>query len=47
MLLSGAVYFQQNEMLAIAVVLLIKAVGFLGVAALSTPDLLLRSAARV
>ena len=45
-LLGGAVYFQQNEMLAIAVVLLIKAAGFLGVAALSTPDLLARSAVR-
>ena len=46
-LLGGAFYFQQNAMQAVAIVLLIKAAGFLGVAALSTPDLLLRSAARV
>jgi hypothetical protein len=45
-MLGGAYYFQHNAMLAIAAVLLIKAAGFLGVAALSTPDLLLRSAAR-
>jgi cellulose synthase/poly-beta-1,6-N-acetylglucosamine synthase-like glycosyltransferase len=45
-LLGGAFYFQHNEMLAIATVLLVKATGFLGVAALSTPDLLPRSSAR-
>jgi hypothetical protein len=45
-MLGGAVYFQRNEMLAIALVLLVKAAGFLGVAALSTPDLFPRSAAR-
>jgi len=44
-LLGGAVYFQRNAMLAIAVVLLVKAAGFLGVAALSAPDLLPRSSA--
>lgn len=45
-MLGGAFYFQRNEMLAIAIVLLVKAAGFLGVAALSTPDLLPRSSAR-
>jgi len=45
-LLGGAFYFQQNEMLSIAAVLLVKATGFLGVAALSTPDLLPRSTVR-
>jgi len=46
-MLGGAVYFQRNEMLAVALVLVVKAVGFLGVAALSTPDLLARFGARV
>lgn len=45
-MLGGAFYFQRNEMLALAVVLLVKAAGFLGVAALSTPDLLPRPATR-
>ncbi len=45
-MLGGAIYFQRNDMLAIAGVLLVKAVGFLGVAALSVPDLLPRFAAR-
>jgi cellulose synthase/poly-beta-1,6-N-acetylglucosamine synthase-like glycosyltransferase len=41
-MLAGAAYFQHEGMLFIAVVLLIKSVGFLGVAALSTHDLLPR-----
>jgi len=45
-MLGGAFYFQRNEMLAIAAVLLVKAAGFLGVAALSAPDLLPRSVVR-
>lgn len=45
-MLGGAVYFKRNEMLPVASVLLVKAVGFLGVAALSTPDLLPRFGAR-
>lgn len=45
-LLTGAVYFQRNEMMQIAVVLLVKSAGFLGVAALSAPDLLPRFGAR-
>jgi cellulose synthase/poly-beta-1,6-N-acetylglucosamine synthase-like glycosyltransferase len=45
-MLAGAVYFQHNEMLPVACVLLVKAAGFLGVAALSTPDLLPRFGAK-
>jgi hypothetical protein len=47
LMLGGAFYFQRNAMLPIACVLLVKAVGFLGVAAWSAPDLLSRSGARV
>lgn len=41
-MLAGAMYFQREGMLFVALVLLIKSVGFLGVAALSTHDLLPR-----
>ena len=41
-MLAGAAYFQREGMLLIAVVLLIKGIGFLGVAAMSTHDLLPR-----
>ena len=41
-LLAGAAYFQRAGMLFIALVLLIKSLGFLGVAAVSTHDLLPR-----
>jgi len=41
-MLAGAMYFQHEGMLFIALVLLIKSVGFLGVAAMSTHDLLPR-----
>jgi hypothetical protein len=41
-MLAGAAYFQREGMLFIALVLLIKSVGFLGVAAMSTHDLLPR-----
>jgi cellulose synthase/poly-beta-1,6-N-acetylglucosamine synthase-like glycosyltransferase len=40
LMLAGALYFQRNEMLPVAIVLLVKATGFLGMAALSMPDLL-------
>lgn len=47
-MLGGALYFQRNDMLLIALVLLMNAVGFLGMAAISTQDLLPRtSVARV
>ena len=39
-MLGGAAYFQREGMLLIAVVLLVKGIGFLGVAAMSTHDLL-------
>ncbi|MFT3783179.1 MAG: glycosyltransferase family 2 protein [Nibricoccus sp.] len=42
LMLVGAVYFRRMEMLPIASVLIVKAVGFLGMAALSAPDLLPR-----
>ena len=45
-MLVGALYFQHNEMIPVAIVLLIKAAGFLGVAALSAPDLLPRFGSR-
>jgi hypothetical protein len=41
-MLAGAAYFQREGMLLITLVLLIKGVGFLGVAAVSTHDLLPR-----
>ncbi len=41
-LLAGAAYFQREGMLLIAVILLFKGIGFLGVAAMSTHDLLPR-----
>jgi cellulose synthase/poly-beta-1,6-N-acetylglucosamine synthase-like glycosyltransferase len=41
-MLAGAAYFQREGMLFVALVLLIKSVGFLGVAAMSTHDLLPR-----
>ena len=43
-MLAGAAYFHREGMLLIAVVLLVKAIGFLGVAAVSTHDLLPRAA---
>jgi cellulose synthase/poly-beta-1,6-N-acetylglucosamine synthase-like glycosyltransferase len=43
MLLGGALYFGHNAMLSVAIALMIKAVGFLGVAALSGSDLIPRS----
>ena len=39
-MLAGAAYFQREGMLLIAIVLLVKGIGFLGVAAISTRDLL-------
>ena len=39
-MLAGAAYFQREGMMLIAVVLLVKGIGFLGVAAMSTHDLL-------
>ena len=45
-MLVGAFYFQRNEMFPVAAVLLIKATGFLGVAAMSAPDLLPRFGSR-
>jgi Glycosyl transferase family group 2 len=41
-MVAGAAYFQREGMLLIAVVLLVKGIGFLGVAAMSTHDLLPR-----
>jgi len=41
-MMAGAAYFQREGMLLIAVVLLVKGIGFLGVAAMSTHDLLPR-----
>jgi Gpi18-like mannosyltransferase len=46
MLLAGAYYFQHIEMMQVAVVLMVKSMGFLGMAALSAPDLLPRFGAR-
>jgi cellulose synthase/poly-beta-1,6-N-acetylglucosamine synthase-like glycosyltransferase len=47
-MLGGALYFGRNAMLAVALILLVKSIGFLGLAALSTSDLLPRpSTARV
>jgi hypothetical protein len=46
LMLAGALYFQRNEMLPVAIVLLVKATGFLGMAALSMPDLLPKFGAR-
>lgn len=43
LMLSGAIYFQRMEMTALAMVLIVKAAGFLGMAAMSTQDLLPRS----
>ncbi len=43
-MLGGALYFGRNDMLPVAGTLLIKAAGFLGLAALSTPDLFPRAA---
>jgi len=42
MMLAGAVYFEQHGLESIAVVLLVKAAGFLGLALISTGDLLPR-----
>jgi len=42
-MLSGALYFGRHDMMTVAVTLLIKASGFLGLAALSTHDLLPRA----
>jgi hypothetical protein len=42
-LLAGAAYFQREGMLLIAVILLVKGIGFLGVAAMSTHELLPRA----
>ena len=42
-MLAGALYFGHREMLAVAATLLVKATGFLGLAALSTHDLLPRA----
>ncbi|HZL44707.1 MAG TPA: glycosyltransferase family 2 protein [Opitutaceae bacterium] len=39
-MLAGAAYFQREGMLLIAMILLVKGIGFLGVAAISTYDLL-------
>ena len=41
-MLVGAAYFQRQGMLLVAVVLLVKAIGFLGVAVMSTHDLIPR-----
>jgi cellulose synthase/poly-beta-1,6-N-acetylglucosamine synthase-like glycosyltransferase len=41
-MLAGAAYFQREGMLLIALVLLVKGIGFLGVAAISTHDMLPR-----
>jgi cellulose synthase/poly-beta-1,6-N-acetylglucosamine synthase-like glycosyltransferase len=43
MMLSGAIYFGHRDMEAIALVLLLKATGFLGIACISTVDLLPRT----
>jgi hypothetical protein len=43
-MLAGALYFGRNDMLAVAGTLLVKAIGFLGLAAMSTPDLFPRQA---
>jgi cellulose synthase/poly-beta-1,6-N-acetylglucosamine synthase-like glycosyltransferase len=43
-MLGGALYFGRHEMMTVAITLLIKATGFLGLAALSTSDLLPRTA---
>jgi cellulose synthase/poly-beta-1,6-N-acetylglucosamine synthase-like glycosyltransferase len=43
-MLGGALYFGRNEMFPVALTLVIKAVGFLGLAALSTHDLIPRAA---
>lgn len=42
-MLSGALYFGRHDMLAVAAMLLVKATGFLGLAAFSTHDLLPRA----
>jgi hypothetical protein len=44
-MLAGALYFGRQDMLAVAGTLLIKAIGFLGLAAMSTHDLMPRGSA--
>jgi hypothetical protein len=43
MMLGGALYFGRNAMLAVSIALMVKSIGFLGVAALSGSDLIPRS----
>jgi len=46
LMLVGALYFHRIEMVQVTTVLLVKATGFLGMAALSVPDLLPKFGAR-
>ena len=42
LMLGGAIYFEQHDLESIAIVLLVKATGFIGLALISTSDLLPR-----